>query len=147
MRGWLDDRVVPFEPMLALPSTTPRTGPYRASGESETLLVHTELPAALRARVRAHVSQLLSRASTHDGLTAIALSQRFVWVVKQSGPVLRIPKDEMRGVFARGERFELVFGRSTFLSVALPPRSPLRAALLDAAHEAAARMRTLERLG
>jgi hypothetical protein len=147
VRGWLDDRVVPFEPMPALPASRSRSGPYRASADAETLLAQTSLPAAFSARVRDQVSRMLSLTSTHDGLASLGLSERFVWVVKQSGPVLRIPRDEMRGLFVDGERFELVFGRSTFLSVALPVHAPIRAALIDAAHEAAARLRAHQRVG
>ncbi len=147
VRGWLDDRVVPFEPMPALPGVKGRAGPYRGSGETESLLVRTLLPAALVPRVRHRVSRLLARTSGHDGLSALALSERFVWVVKESGAVLRIARDEMRGLFSSGERFDLVFGRSTFLSVALPAQAPIRAALVDAAHEAAARLHASKRIG
>lgn len=146
VRGWLDDGVVPFEPVPGLPASKGRAGPYRASGEGESLLVSTELPAALLPRVRHRVSRFFSFTSTHDGLSALALSERFVWAVKESGPVFRIPRDDMRGLYTVGARFDLVFGRSTFLSVALPTRAPIRAALIDAAHEAAARMRVRQRI-
>lgn len=145
-RGWLDDLVVPFEAMPALPALSRVPGPYRASAATEALVAYTDMPAALLPRVRHNVSRILTRSEAFDGLSALALSDHYVWVVKESGPVFRIPCAEMRGLFTEGLRFELVFGRSTFLSVTLPLRAPIRAALIDAAYDVAARLRTLSRL-